>query len=182
MSTRDEEMERAYQRRHALIVTDRDDFEAGWQAALAAAQADTAPSFDSEQLFETWFVKNYRGPDTIIHDPRWHAPKILRAARAGIELPLPYRLGFNNANCIGCVKGGEGYMNKVRREFPVQFERLAEAQESIGPSAYLFRDRKTGERFSLRALHPSAGRHNELLPECGIVCELVEDEIIEATL
>jgi hypothetical protein len=29
--------------------------------------------------------------------------------RAGIELPLMYRLGYDNANCIGCVKGGEGY-------------------------------------------------------------------------
>ncbi|WP_258235658.1 hypothetical protein [Pseudomonas aeruginosa] len=30
-------------------------------------------------------------------------------ARAGIELPAMYRLGYENANCIGCVKGGEGY-------------------------------------------------------------------------
>lgn len=26
--------------------------------------------------------------------------------RAGIELPMMYRLGYDNANCIGCVKGG----------------------------------------------------------------------------
>lgn len=100
--------------------------------------------------------------------------------RAGIVLPLMYRLGFNNANCIGCVKGGEGYMNKVRREFPIQFERLAEVQELIGPSAYLFRDRKTGKRFSLRELSPTAGRHTELLPDCGVVCELAEAEFTES--
>lgn len=29
-------------------------------------------------------------------------------ARAGIELPLMYRLGYHNANCKGCCKGGEG--------------------------------------------------------------------------
>jgi hypothetical protein len=36
MNDRDE-MERAYQRRHALIVTERDDFEAGWRAAMQTA-------------------------------------------------------------------------------------------------------------------------------------------------
>lgn len=41
--------------------------------------------------------------------------------RAGIELPLLYRMGYNNANCIGCVKGGEGYFNKIRRDFPERF-------------------------------------------------------------
>jgi hypothetical protein len=100
--------------------------------------------------------------------------------RAGIELPITYRLGFNNANCIGCVKGGEGYMNKIRREFPIQFERLAAIQESIGPGAYLFRNRKTGERFSLRDLPPSAGRHSEILPDCGVSCELAEAELTGA--
>lgn len=33
------ELERAYQRRHALIVTERDDFEAGWKAAMEVALA-----------------------------------------------------------------------------------------------------------------------------------------------
>jgi hypothetical protein len=48
--------------------------------------------------------------------------------RAGIELPMMYRLGYSNANCIGCVKGGMGYWNKIRRDFPAEFEELAEAQ------------------------------------------------------
>jgi hypothetical protein len=87
--------------------------------------------------------------------------------RAGIELPAMYRLGYSNANCIGCVKGGEGYWNKIRRDFPEQFEEMAQMQEQIGPGAYLFRDRSTNERFSLRDLDPKAGRHNEPSPECS---------------
>ena len=27
--------------------------------------------------------------------------------RAYIELPLMYRMGYNNANCVGCIKGGD---------------------------------------------------------------------------
>ena len=38
--------------------------------------------------------------------------------RAGIVLPITYRLGYNTANCRCCVKGGEGYMNAQRIDFP----------------------------------------------------------------
>jgi hypothetical protein len=31
--------------------------------------------------FGEWFGKNYPGPETIISDPHWHAPRIWRAAR-----------------------------------------------------------------------------------------------------
>lgn len=97
--------------------------------------------------------------------------------RAGLELPAMYRLGYHNANCIGCVKGGEGYWNKIRRDFPEQFEELAAIQDAIGPSAYLFRDRKTGERYSLRQLPPEKGRYqDEPSIECGVMCELVEPD------
>lgn len=96
--------------------------------------------------------------------------------RAGIELPAMYRLGYNNANCIGCVKGGQGYWNKVRRDFPERFDELAAVQESLGPGANFFRNYATGERFSLRDLDPAAGRHNEVLPECGLMCFAAEFE------
>lgn len=34
------------------------------------------------EQFTTWFVRNYPGPNTVILDPKWHAPKIYRAALA----------------------------------------------------------------------------------------------------
>jgi len=34
----------------------------------------------------------------------------------GIKLPKMYELGFHNNNCIGCVKGGKGYWNKIRKQ------------------------------------------------------------------
>lgn len=42
-------------------------------------------STDAEAHFSDWFRKNYPGPDTIIHKPDWHAPKIFRAAMAAIR-------------------------------------------------------------------------------------------------
>ncbi len=96
--------------------------------------------------------------------------------RAGIELPMMYRLGFNNANCIGCCKGGEGYWNKVREVFPDDFADVVQIQDSIGPGAYLFRNRSTSERFALRDLPIGKGRHDEPLASCSFFCAMAEEE------
>lgn len=96
--------------------------------------------------------------------------------RAGIVLPMMYRMGYNNANCIGCVKGGVGYWNKIRRDFPERFEEMARIEDLIGPGAYLFRDRNTGKRFSLRQLDPDAGRHDITVADCGFACHRAEEE------
>lgn len=119
--------------------------------------------------------------------PDWKFPLIERnltkndclaiVQRAGIELPEMYRRGFNNANCIGCCKGGEGYWNKIRIEFPERFAEVAAIEEEIGENAYLFRNRKTGKRFGLNQLLPTSGRHSEPLPDCSFHCEAAEHEL-----
>lgn len=96
--------------------------------------------------------------------------------RAGIEIPAMYRLGYDNANCIGCVKGGEGYFRAIREDFPAQFEELCKVQDEIGEGAYLHRDRATNVRFSLRDLGDGPVRRNEKLPSCSFFCELAEQE------
>jgi len=106
-----------------------------------------------------------------------HADCLGIVERAGILLPLRYRQGFNNANCVMCCKGGEGYMNKERRINPSDFIEVAEIQKSIGPGAYMFRNRETGERFSLYDLDPEAGRHDEEAPDCSLFCEMAEQEM-----
>lgn len=99
--------------------------------------------------------------------------------RAGIELPEMYRLGYHNANCIGCVKGGAGYWNKIRRDFPHRFEEIAQIEDLLGPGSYLLRHRSgplKGRRFPLRELDPTSGRYeDEPATECGASCELAED-------
>lgn len=94
--------------------------------------------------------------------------------RAGIELPVMYRLGYDNANCIGCVKGGEGYFRAIREDFPEQFEQLCRVQDELGPGSYLHRDRRTNIRFSLRDLTLGEPRRNEALPACSFFCEMAE--------
>lgn len=99
--------------------------------------------------------------------------------RAGIELPLMYRLGYDNANCIGCVKGGEGYWRAIREDFPDQFEAVCLLQDEIGPGSWFLRFRggpRKGERFPLRQLPSGPARRNEALPSCSFFCEMAEQE------
>ena len=94
--------------------------------------------------------------------------------RAGIALPAMYLLGYDNANCIGCVKGGEGYFRAIREDFPKQFEQLCRVQDELGEGSFLHRNRKTNVRFSLRDLGDGPVRRNEALPSCSFFCELAE--------
>lgn len=96
--------------------------------------------------------------------------------RAGLVLPLMYRMGYDNANCIGCVKGGEAYFRAIRQDFPEQFERLCVVQDAIGPGAYLHRIRATGERYALRQLPEGPIRRNDGLASCSFFCEAAEQE------
>lgn len=103
--------------------------------------------------------------------------------RAGLVLPYMYRLGYENANCIGCVKGGMGYFRAIREDFPAQFERVCQAEDKVhalhGDDARLFRHRSgplEGQRFALRDLPPGKADRAEALPSCGLFCEMAEQE------
>lgn len=54
--------------------------------------------------------------------------------RVGIELPAMYRLGFDNNNCIGCVKARDhiNYWRRVRKHFPAVFARRAAQERELG--------------------------------------------------
>ena len=94
--------------------------------------------------------------------------------RAGIKLPAMYELGYRNNNCIGCVKGGAGYWNKIRRDFPATFERMANLERTIGHT--ILKD-KTG-RIYLDELEPNKGNHaDEPDFECSLLCALAEGEM-----
>lgn len=75
------------------------------------------------------------------------------ADRLGIKRPVMYDMGYQNNNCVGCVKGGMGYWNKIRKDFPEVFVEL--------PTAYSLRLRsggfvRTNTRF-LMLIHTAGG-------------------------
>lgn len=83
----------------------------------------------------------------------------------GLKRPKMYDLGYNNNNCIGCVKGGMGYWNKIRVDFPEVFARRAALEREVGHSII--------KGVFLDELEPTAGRMSEeIVPECDIMCHL----------
>jgi len=91
------------------------------------------------------------------------AHEILKAS--GIKRPAMYELGYHNNNCIGCVKGGAGYWNKIRQDFPEVFANRAKMEREIGASCM--------NGLYLDELDENAGRHNAaILDDCGLLCEL----------
>lgn len=90
--------------------------------------------------------------------------------KAGIKLPEMYGLGYSNNNCVGCVKGGMGYWNKIRQDFPEVFEKMSKVERTVGHSAI--------KGKFLDELDPEAGRHeNAPMPECDLFCEIEMAEL-----
>ncbi len=83
--------------------------------------------------------------------------------------PWNYEHGYSNNNCIGCIKGGMGYWNHIRKDFPEVFESRAKLEREVGHS--MLKD-KNGPVY-LDELDPNRGDMNtEIMPDCGIMCYL----------
>lgn len=90
----------------------------------------------------------------------------------GIKLPTMYELGFHNNNCIGCVKGGKGYWNHIRKHFPNEFNKMVDAENEVGNSCI--------KNTFLKDLNPNAGLHKPpITPDCGTFCEIEFADIID---
>jgi len=90
---------------------------------------------------------------------------------AGIGLPLMYRLGYPNANCIGCVKAtSPTYWNHVRKVHPEVFADRAEQSRRIGCRLARHKNRRV---FLDELPADAVGRPMKSLrmPECTIFCE-----------
>lgn len=99
-------------------------------------------------------------------------------AQAGIQEPRTYGEGFKNANCLktGCVKGGMGYWNHIRKMRPDAFWRMAAIEREIGHAICSTEERgENGERIKvpvyLDELPVNAGNYDsEPAFQCGLFC------------
>ncbi len=88
------------------------------------------------------------------------------ARQLGVSRPIMYDMGYKNNNCIGCVKGGMGYWNKIRVDFPDVFERRAKQEREIGHSCI--------NGVFLDELDPNRGNiEEEIMEDCTIACQLL---------
>ena len=92
---------------------------------------------------------------------------------AEIKMPIMYELGYGNNNCVGCVKGGMGYWNAIRKDFPDQFIEMANLEREVG---HAINKDKEGPVY-LDELAPNRGNFKRDLPgDCGFTCEWKEND------
>lgn len=104
---------------------------------------------------------------------------------AGIEAPMMYKLGFLNNNCFktGCVQGGIGYWQKIRREYPDKFNKMADMEHKLtelkGKPVTMLKDQSQGGLVFLKPhkdypqikdISMMKGREPKPLFECNGFC------------
>ena len=126
----------------------------------------------AERLEETMYQFAHRFPLIEKGISKELAHKML--ASAGIKRPAMYDLGYHNNNCVGCVRGGMGYWNKIRVDFPAVFAQRAAMERRVGATCI--------SSVYLDELDPERGRHaGPICSDCGIMCEIMEKELTEDT-
>jgi len=91
--------------------------------------------------------------------------------RAGIALPPMYALGFQNNNCIPCVKAtSPAYWALVRQSFPAEFSRMATLSRELDVRLC----RLDGERAFIDEIPLDHAMINPTQPSCDFLCQLAE--------
>lgn len=128
---------------------------------------DCNESKRANRLSETMIMQEHRFPLIEKNLSKEEAHGICKLI--GIKRPLMYDLGYNNNNCIGCIKGGMGYWNKIRIDFPEVFKSRAKLERDIGRSCI--------KGVYLDELDPKRGRMtDEVMQDCSIFCQLAIEE------
>jgi len=93
---------------------------------------------------------------------------------AGIEAPVMYGFGFQNNNCIPCVKAtSASYWALVRKQFPTEFERMSVLSRELGARL----TRLKGERSFIDEIpldHPTT---DPIAPACDFLCQFAEEDM-----
>lgn len=94
--------------------------------------------------------------------------------RAGIALPPMYAMGFQNNNCIPCVKAtSPAYWALVRQRFPEQFDRMAKLSRELDVRLCRIND----ERRFIDEIPLDHETTNPIQPSCDFLCHIAEQEI-----
>lgn len=87
----------------------------------------------------------------------------------GIRPPRVYAMGFQNANCIPCVKAtSPDYWSLVRLRFPAQFQRMAKLSRELGARLTRIND----ERIFIDEIPADWPVTNPIQPSCDFLCAL----------
>jgi hypothetical protein len=94
--------------------------------------------------------------------------------RAGIALPPMYALGFQNNNCIPCVKAtSPAYWALIRKRFPAEFTRMAKLSRELDVRLCRIND----ERRFIDEIPADWPTTNPIQPSCDFLCHIAEQDM-----
>jgi hypothetical protein len=95
--------------------------------------------------------------------------------RAGIRLPPMYAMGFQNNNCIPCVKAtSPDYWALVRQNFPAEFNRMAKLSRKLDVRLCRIKD----ERRFIDEIPADWPTTNPIQPSCDFLCHIAEQDFL----
>lgn len=132
------------------------------------SRVDRFKASNPERVIECPLIENLFGKDECLGF----------LERVGIAIPAMYKLGYRNNNCIGCVKGGAGYWNKIRETHPAVFARMSSVERKLDVA--INKKYVDGERVRvfLDELPPDMGAGVPIPSiSCGLFCASAADEL-----
>lgn len=94
--------------------------------------------------------------------------------RAGIKPPALYALGFQNNNCMPCVKAtSPDYWALVRKVRPREFDRMVELSRRLGVRLCRIND----ERRFIDEIPEDWPTTSPIVPSCDFLCAIAEQDI-----
>lgn len=152
-----------------LKITPRLEFQRPDDIHVFGYTADSHDIKRAEAFRENW-------PDLQIETPLIEkginkAACLAMIISAGIAPPRTYALGFPNANCIPCCKAtSPSYWALVRKEYPVQFDKMAKLSRELGAKL----TRSGDDRIFIDEVPLNQKTTDAIAPECDFLCQMAE--------
>ena len=134
--------------------------------------ADAADVSRADKFRRNWFELKVHTP--LIERGITKAACLAMIKSAGIDAPVTYAMGFQNNNCIPCVKAtSPDYWSLVRQRFPAEFTRMAKLSRELDVRLSRIRD----ERVFIDEIPADWPTTNPIVPSCDFMCVIAEQEI-----
>lgn len=151
----------------ALKVSLRQAFEDPEDIQIFGYTADSSDVRRAKRFGEAFFDVDTEFP--LIEAGLFKEACLAMIEDAGIEIPIPYKLGFHNNNCLPCVKAqGPSYWALIRQEFPAEFDRMVELSHRLGVRLAKIGD----ERVFIDDIPMDQDTVNPLVPSCDFLCAI----------